>query len=291
VAQGVAILKYIIKTDQVEEKIVDIATDYKVICNAVPEFLQFPLREYSEIRMLVSSRIFGMNIGTTKTDGFVPMADMLNHRRPKQTAWTYSNEHKGFVIESLENIPRGECAFDSYGKKCNSRFLLNYGFIVENNDADEVPIKVELDPEDAQYIMKRALVDSEKPYKSFRVSMDFTEKVMHHFFSFLRFVEYDGNPAQLYIVYIFDQYQSVAQGKSEMNEDDEVKYEGTNMPIQSIANEKKVLRKVGLLSSRQMKEYPTSIEEDEKILKESKDLTFNNRNSVLMRMGEKKVYW
>ena len=80
----------------------------------------------------------------------------------------------------------------------------------------------------------------------------------------------------------------MAQGKSEMNEDDEVKYEGTNMPIQSIANERKVLRKVGLLSLRQMKEYPTSIEEDENILKD-KGLTFNNRNSVLMRMGEKKV--
>jgi hypothetical protein len=27
--------------------------------------------------------------------------------------------------------------FDSYGKKCNSRFLLNYGFAVEvNRDAD-----------------------------------------------------------------------------------------------------------------------------------------------------------
>ena len=23
--------------------------------------------------------------------------------------------------------------YDSYGKKCNSRFLLNYGFAVENN--------------------------------------------------------------------------------------------------------------------------------------------------------------
>lgn len=30
--------------------------------------------------MMVSSRIFGMNIEGTKTDGFVPMADMLNHK-------------------------------------------------------------------------------------------------------------------------------------------------------------------------------------------------------------------
>lgn len=30
--------------------------------------------------------------------------------------------------------------FDSYGRKCNSRFLLNYGFIVDNNDANECAI-------------------------------------------------------------------------------------------------------------------------------------------------------
>ena len=33
--------------------------------------------------------------------------------------------------------------FDSYGRKCNSRFLLNYGFVVEDNDANEVNVIVE----------------------------------------------------------------------------------------------------------------------------------------------------
>jgi len=32
--------------------------------------------------------------------------------------------------------------FDSYGRKCNSRFLLNYGFIVEDNDMNEVAISI-----------------------------------------------------------------------------------------------------------------------------------------------------
>jgi len=32
--------------------------------------------------------------------------------------------------------------FDSYDRKCNSRFFLNYGFIVEDNDANEVAITV-----------------------------------------------------------------------------------------------------------------------------------------------------
>jgi histone-lysine N-methyltransferase SETD3 len=46
--------------DQVQEKIEDIKTDYDLICKEVPEFAQFPIKEYSEIRMMVSSRIFGI---------------------------------------------------------------------------------------------------------------------------------------------------------------------------------------------------------------------------------------
>ena len=69
--------------DQIEEKIVDIKADYDLICREVPEYSQFPLREYSEIRMMVSSRIFGIQFEGVKTDGFVAYADMLNHKRPR----------------------------------------------------------------------------------------------------------------------------------------------------------------------------------------------------------------
>ena len=43
----------------------------------------FPLKEYSEMRMMVASRIFGIQILGHKTDAFVAYADMLNHRRPR----------------------------------------------------------------------------------------------------------------------------------------------------------------------------------------------------------------
>jgi hypothetical protein len=46
--------------DQIEEKLVDIKADYDLICREVPEYAQFSLKEYSEIRMMVSSRIFGI---------------------------------------------------------------------------------------------------------------------------------------------------------------------------------------------------------------------------------------
>lgn len=134
--------------DQIEEKIVDIKADYDLICKEVPEFAQFPLREYSEIRMMVSSRIFGIQIDGVKTDGFVAYADMLNHKRPRQTTWNYTDDRRGFVIDALDDIKRGEQVYDSYGKKCNSRFFLNYGFINLNNDANEVPVRIYYNPDD-----------------------------------------------------------------------------------------------------------------------------------------------
>ncbi len=73
---------------------------------------------------------------------------MLNHRRPKQTSWMYSDEKEGFVIESDEDIERNDQVYDSYGRKCNSRFLLNYGFIVEENDANEVAVTIFINRDD-----------------------------------------------------------------------------------------------------------------------------------------------
>ena len=71
--------------------------------------------------------------------------DMLNHRRPKQTSWAFNDQQGGFVIEAIEDIQRGDQVYDSYGRKCNSRFFLNYGFINPENDANEVAIKVIFD--------------------------------------------------------------------------------------------------------------------------------------------------
>ena len=65
------------------QKIEDIKIDYELICKEVPDFAQFTIREYSEVRMITCSRIFGITVNGVKTDGFVPYADMLNHKRPR----------------------------------------------------------------------------------------------------------------------------------------------------------------------------------------------------------------
>lgn len=155
------------------EKLQDISKDYHDICQVAPEFSKHSFEDFCWARMTASSRIFGINIKGVKTDAFVPLADMLNHRRPKLTSWMYSDERSGFIIETDEKIERDEMIYDSYGRKCNSRFLLNYGFIVEGNDANEVQVSVPLAGHDhLQQIKEELMKDCLQIVKHFRIMIE-----------------------------------------------------------------------------------------------------------------------
>jgi hypothetical protein len=76
---------------------------------------------------------------------------MLNHYRPRETSWTFAQSLNAFTMTSLSPLVEGQQVMDSYGKKCNSRFLLHYGFAIEENVEEdgscpnEVPIRLKLD--------------------------------------------------------------------------------------------------------------------------------------------------
>ena len=62
----------------------------------------------------------------------------------------------------LKPIMAGSQVYDSYGQKCNHRFLLNYGFAVEDNTEsdgfcpNEVPIELSISSTDPNYTTKHA---------------------------------------------------------------------------------------------------------------------------------------
>ena len=136
---------------QIADRRSAIREDYNSICSVCPEFPQVAsLRDFEWARMIVCSRNFGLLIDGARTSALVPHADMLNHLRPRETKWTYCDETRCFTITTLQSIARGSQVYDSYGQKCNHRFLLNYGFCVEKNvEVDgfcpnEVPVEVNM---------------------------------------------------------------------------------------------------------------------------------------------------
>ena len=120
--------------EQIDDRNHAIEADYEAICKVCPEFHEIAtLQEFKWARMCVCSRNFGLVINGLQTAALVPYADMLNHYRPRETKWQFDDSLQSFTVVALQNIHPGAQVYDSYGRKCNHRFLLNYGFSVENN--------------------------------------------------------------------------------------------------------------------------------------------------------------
>lgn len=146
--------------DYVDEENEDIRYDYTLIARDIPEFGEkYSLEDYKRSKMLVISRNFGVTMHGTETNLQVPLADMFNTETPKNALWYYDDARNGFVMEAVEDVPAGGQLLDSYGKKCNYRFFLNYAFINLNkngeNPENEYPLMVGLDSEDPNLDAKK----------------------------------------------------------------------------------------------------------------------------------------
>ena len=146
--------------------------------------------------MIVFSRAFELSVDGVKTDGFVPFADMLNHKNEGscQTTWTYSDERQGFIIEACQDIPKGHEVFNSYGTKSNSKLFLNYGFVSTNSDAiNEVPMKIYLKKGDPLLKFKQKFINFDKPFMNFNLVDSLDDPVMFKFINWLRYIEFEGD--------------------------------------------------------------------------------------------------
>eukprot|EP00924_Labyrinthula_sp_SR-Ha-C_P009023 maker-scaffold_2-snap-gene-10.0-mRNA-1 protein AED:0.00 eAED:0.00 QI:192/1/1/1/1/1/2/98/596 len=129
----------------IEERKETMKRDYLEICKIIPTFKDtFSFDLFLEVRTAVGSRNFGIIVNNEKRTAMVPYADMLNHLRPRETSWTFDNEKYSsfssrgcFTINSLKRLIKGQQVMDSYGKKCNSKFFLHYGFAVEKNREED----------------------------------------------------------------------------------------------------------------------------------------------------------
>lgn len=158
---------------------------------------------------------------------------------------------------------------------------MNYGFIVEKNDGNEFPFTVSIEESDPLYSLKKNLLQSDFMKKTLRVQDNFHEQSVVDFLSMLRFKTFSDDFNELFNIFVTNKSKA---------EDDDSKPNFYNIPPISIKNELKVLEQIEKLSLENLSKYPTSLEEDLKLLKDDNGtLTNNQRNCVLMRSGEKEV--
>ena len=265
---------------QILEKKKDMKNDYNKLCNYLSDYNQFKYKKFKEARVLISSRIFGITKKKKKTDVLAPFADLLNHKRPRQTQWYFDDNLDSFVIQAIENIKQGDEIFDSYGKKTNARFLLNYGFCLEDNDTSEYLLTVEFNDKYPLYEIKKKLFfqNELEMTKCFNLNNNFYESQILELLSYLRFILFDGDINILY-----------NEINKNVNYKEELSLIFYYVPPINKNLEIKVLKHLYYLCRKSLAKYPTTFEEDQYIYKNKENISFNLRNCLLLLMSEKTV--
>lgn len=174
---------------EIQERKANIRSDYNTIMRFFPELQVISFAQFLWCRMVVGSRNFSIMVDGEKRTAMVPLADMLNHFRPRETSWTFDDKLRGFTISTLRDIACGAQVMDSYGKKCNSKFLLHYGFAVENNrEADgkcpnELCLDLSLSVLDSLNSRKKELVPARR---IFRLTMNPEDTGTREVFTYLK---------------------------------------------------------------------------------------------------------
>eukprot|EP00954_Amorphochlora_amoebiformis_P029444 1393171-Amorphochlora_amoeboformis.AAC.1 len=229
--------------------------EYDGIVKSCPAFRKYMFLEFVWGRLAVITRIFGLNIHGKKTSALVPYADMLNHITDKQTDWQYDDKRKGYTMITNRGVARGEQIFDSYGRKCNGRYFVNYGFTIDQNFVDnDAVFRASLPPDDPHYRMKLKYLHN-SPAREFQVPPTYSEDVSvlsenmkpRNMFSFFRFLH--ARDSELMLLSSADGYQIKDVG-----------------PI-SIRNEVSVLKHIAEVAKKQLKYFPEPLAVDHKLLK------------------------
>lgn len=173
--------------------------DYDRICKAAPEFFGIAtLEDFMRARALVNSRIFGTTIDKVSDDSIVPFADMFNYKyMADMTNWTFSAEKNAFLVKAKQHINAGEEIYVYYGNKPNSNFFQFYGFVIEDNENDEVILKFSINPDDKLRTEKMEILKKSSSEIKFKTTIKIEDKKFDELMSYLRFINFEGDAMTL----------------------------------------------------------------------------------------------
>ena len=235
--------------------------DYDQLLVNMPEYSIFSFEDFCNNRLIVASRIFGYKYKGKKTYGLIPYGDFINPGI-KNVNWIYDDEKEAFVFKVFKNITKGEAIKVTFGKKCNTRFLTNYGYIEQNNFLEnelEIQINIIGDTQDPLLKIKRENFEiPEEKYLILKLKWDST-----------LFLEILGKIR----IILVDNEQNL--------------FKLAQHRTGGFVLEKKVIEYLQAALKQRMQDYPTSYQEDEILL--NKLLNINEINCLIARMGEKEI--
>lgn len=128
--QGDALARYNRRRDT-------LSNDYENICEKCPGFRDTAtLEEFMWARTAVITRTFGLKVNGQKITSNLPI-DFVMHANQPDTTWGYDQTKGCYHITAVRDIPKDKFLTITYGKKANSRFLVNYGFCLPVNSRNK----------------------------------------------------------------------------------------------------------------------------------------------------------
>ncbi len=243
-----------------------LAAEYCTLVDHHPALRRFGFSQYVAARTTVTSRVFALGAAQT----LVPMADLLDHAVACEASWSHDEARGGVVMHATTDIAPGTEVHDSYGAKCNSRFLVSYGFCLPDNPDNHAALFLPPPRHDPRVDLLARLL-WRHPIGSVRrleVTSRYRDPATRRLFSYLRLACASD-----------DEYTAIAaHGRLQR---------GEIGPI-SARNERAALDALAAAAALALRRFPTTLEEDAHRLAQP-DLPRRARTALLMCQGEKRV--
>ncbi|WCJ22196.1 [Fructose-bisphosphate aldolase]-lysine N-methyltransferase chloroplastic [Euphorbia peplus] len=227
---------------------------------------------YGLLRSRAFSRLRGQNLV------LIPLADLINHSPAVKTE-DYAYEIKGgglfsreltFSLRSPISVKAGEQVVIQYDlNKSNAEFALDYGFIESNASRNTYTLTLQISETDPFLDDKLDIAETNGLGESADFDIVFGSPLPLKLLPYLRLVALGGTDAFL----LESIFRNAIWGHLEL-------------PV-SRSNEELICRVVREACKSALSGYPTTIEEDEKLLQE--DLSPRLQIAVGIRAAEKKV--
>jgi histone-lysine N-methyltransferase SETD3 len=218
-------------------------------------FSGITLDDFHWAYQLASSRVFSIDIAGRSLLAMMPYSDLLNHDADADAHWQYNETTQTANIITKKIIPKGKAVTVTYGNKDNARLLRHYGFTVPGNNQTNFMFPLSL-PENQNRVVSTG--------KTIRFRLD-SQSESYDFFPFM------------YIARII--VDTEVQGSRSVN---------WNATV-SMKNEESALTYALNIVDAQLKKYPTTVEEDVRLLSSDK-LSRNIRNIIEARRSEKESF-
>lgn len=268
-AADLALLRGSFTARLIEERKATLARDHRAVCKRAPSLAPLSQGTFLRARLAVVTRVFGITVGGEATSALVPMADMMNHREPPDVGWTYDDDTESFVMVAFRPMAAGQPVHDSYGRKCNSRFFVHYGFVLEDNPDNEAEIQVSVPRDDPRYAEKAILLrDQDGPVQTLQIAARIDHARARRALAFLR-VACAGER---------DLERLAAAPLPDL----------ARVPPLSAQNEAAALARLAAACREALDRFDTSAEGDDALLLDPA-LSRNARAAIVMRRGEKRV--